>query len=172
MQRETRGIIAVRGPKYCPPPPLDLGMAIRLQGPSCFLILHTDYPGEHELENAFQLDSLDKLNKLLDACKTDFEFKPDQWCLIWPSESCLLFSWYHEHLNALKSLEVSQKVWELIGALGGWFIVWEFQCWSLYVKDFHACKLAKGNIKQINLLLSPRYFDAMNEENEDAVKLI
>ncbi|KAJ4713720.1 Ser/Thr protein phosphatase family protein, expressed [Melia azedarach] len=112
-------------------------------------------PGNHDLwcrrEGDDCLDSLEKLNKLLDACRgLGVETNPvavDGLGII------PLFSWYHESFDREKDI-TSIHIPSL-----------EMAC-----KDFHACKWpADLSSRDASLSL---YFDAMNEKNHYAIKEI
>ncbi|KAF2312548.1 hypothetical protein GH714_035034 [Hevea brasiliensis] len=130
--------------------------------------LHTDYPenlkwdrfqhvfyvpGNHDLwcrwEQDHCLDSLEKLNKLLDACRgLGVETKP---MAIEGLGIIPLFSWYHESFDREQDITGIR-----IPSL-------EMAC-----KDFRACKWPQElSSRDTSLAL---YFDAMNEENEDKIK--
>ncbi|GKV21542.1 hypothetical protein SLEP1_g31512 [Rubroshorea leprosula] len=112
-------------------------------------------PGNHDLwcrrEGDSDLDSLEKLNKLLAACRLlGVETNPvdiDGLGII------PLFSWYHESFDREKDI-TGIRIPPL-----------EMAC-----KDFHACKWPSMLSNRDTELAS--YFDAMNEENQDMVKEI
>lgn len=112
-------------------------------------------PGNHDLwcrrEEEDSLNSLDKLNKLLDACKRlGVQTSP---MIIDGLGIIPLFSWYHE------SFDKEEDITEVfIPSL-------EMAC-----KDFHACKWPEElSNRDTSLAL---YFDAMNEKNQDLIKEI
>ncbi|KAL9344228.1 hypothetical protein Peur_064659 [Populus x canadensis] len=115
-------------------------------------------PGNHDLwcrsepeGHPYYLDSLDKLNKLLDACRgLGVQTRP---MVLYGLGIVPLFSWYHESFD--REMDIAGI---RIPSL-------EMAC-----KDFHACKWPREISNRSTSLAS--YFDAMNEENEDAVKLI
>ncbi|OVA10771.1 Phosphoesterase domain [Macleaya cordata] len=112
-------------------------------------------PGNHDLwcrwEGENCLDSLEKLNKLLDECRRlGVETGPmtvDGLGII------PLFSWYHESFDKEKDI-TGIRVLSL-----------EMAC-----KDFHACKWpVELSSKDLSLAV---YFDAMNEKNQDKIEEI
>ncbi|PON53601.1 Calcineurin-like phosphoesterase domain, apaH type [Trema orientale] len=112
-------------------------------------------PGNHDLwcrrEGQDYLNSLEKLNKLIDACRTlGVEINPK---VIEDLGIVPLFSWYHESFDKEKDIP-NIRVPSL-----------EMAC-----KDFYACKwpreLSSGDA---SLAL---YFDAMNERNQNVIKEI
>lgn len=112
-------------------------------------------PGNHDLwcrrEREDYLDSLQKLNKLLEACRAlGVEINPT---VIEDLGIVPLFSWYHE------SFDKEQDITSFhIPSL-------EMAC-----KDFHACKWP-GKLSSGDTSLA-MYFDAMNERNQDVIKEI
>ncbi|KAG8662965.1 hypothetical protein MANES_01G159900v8 [Manihot esculenta] len=112
-------------------------------------------PGNHDLwcrwEQDYCLDSLEKLNKLLDACRQlGVETKP---MAIEGLGIIPLFSWYHESFDREQDITGIR-----IPSL-------EMAC-----KDFRACKWPQElSSRDTSLAL---YFDAMNEENEDEIMVI
>ncbi|KAK9278509.1 hypothetical protein L1049_028076 [Liquidambar formosana] len=112
-------------------------------------------PGNHDLwcrrEGEDNLDSLEKLNKLLDACRRLGVLTNP---MIMDGLGIIpLFSWYHESFDKEKDITGFR-----IPSL-------EMAC-----KDFHACKWPeKFSNRDSSLAL---YFDAMNEKNQDVVKAI
>uniref|UniRef100_A0A1D1YJW5 Uncharacterized protein L509 n=2 Tax=Anthurium amnicola TaxID=1678845 RepID=A0A1D1YJW5_9ARAE len=112
-------------------------------------------PGNHDLwcrrEGGIYLDSLEKLNALLDACREiGVETSPG---IVDGLGIVPLYSWYHESFDKEKDIT-------------------GFQIPSLQMvcKDFHACKWPQEfSNKDLSLAL---YFDLMNETNHDSVKEI
>ncbi|KAL5725444.1 hypothetical protein ACHQM5_008586 [Ranunculus cassubicifolius] len=105
-------------------------------------------PGNHDLwcrsngEKTMYLDSIDKLNELLIACrKIGVKTSPD---IIHGVGIIPLFSWYHQSFDKEKDI-TSIRIPSL-----------EMAC-----KDFHACKWP-GELSSRDLSLA-LYFDAMNE---------
>lgn len=115
-------------------------------------------PGNHDLwcrsepeGHPYYLDSLDKLNKLLDACRgLGVQTRP---MVLYDLGIVPLFSWYHESFD---------REMDIAGI--------RIPSLEMVCKDFHACKWPREVSNRSTSLAS--YFDAMNEENEDAVKLI
>ncbi|KAI5559761.1 hypothetical protein BDE02_17G135000 [Populus trichocarpa] len=115
-------------------------------------------PGNHDLwcrsepeGHPYYLDSLDKLNKLLDACRgLGVQTRP---MVLYGLGIVPLFSWYHESFD---------REMDIAGI--------RIPSLEMVCKDFHACKWPREISNRSASLAS--YFDAMNEENEDAVKLI
>ncbi|KAJ6861821.1 hypothetical protein NC651_037777 [Populus alba x Populus x berolinensis] len=115
-------------------------------------------PGNHDLwcrsepeGHPYYLDSLDKLNKLLDACRgLGVQTRP---MVLYGLGIVPLFSWYHESFD---------REMDIAGI--------RIPSLEMVCKDFHACKWPREISNRSTSLAS--YFDAMNEENEDAVKLI
>ncbi|KAJ8750191.1 hypothetical protein K2173_014106 [Erythroxylum novogranatense] len=112
-------------------------------------------PGNHDLwlrrDKEQYLDSLEKLDKLLDACRAvGVETKP---MVIDNLGIVPLFSWYHESFD--REMDITGV---RIPSL-------EMAC-----KDFHACKWP-GMLSNGDMSLA-LYFDAMNEVNENEIKLI
>ncbi|KAK8599633.1 hypothetical protein V6N13_077546 [Hibiscus sabdariffa] len=111
-------------------------------------------PGNHDLWSRWEtedLDSLEKLNKLLDACKQlGVETNP---VVIDGLGIIPLFSWYHESFD---------KEDDITGV--------RIPSLDLACKDFHACKWP-GNLSNRDTSLS-LYFDTMNEKNQNTVKQI
>lgn len=109
-------------------------------------------PGNHDLwcrrPKQDQLDSLEKLNKLLDACRgLGVDTNPmalDALGII------PLFSWYHESFDREEDI-ISIRIPSL-----------EMAC-----KDYHACKWP-GELSSRDTSLA-LYFDAMNEKNQDVI---
>ncbi|KAL5562991.1 hypothetical protein UlMin_032738 [Ulmus minor] len=107
-------------------------------------------PGNHDLwchwEGEDYLDSLEKLNKLLDACKAlGVEINP---MVINELGIIPLFSWYHESFDKEKNI-TSIRILSL-------------------EMDFHACKWPKElSSGDTSLTL---YLDEMNEINQSAIK--
>ncbi|KAL9437775.1 hypothetical protein AB3S75_023611 [Citrus x aurantiifolia] len=112
-------------------------------------------PGNHDLwcrgeENDFP-DSLEKLNKLLDACRgLGVEINP---VVIDGLGIIPLFSWYHESFDREKDIS------------GIRILPLEMAC-----RDFHACKWP-GDLSSRDASLS-LYFDAMNENNQEVINEI
>ncbi|XP_028756542.1 uncharacterized protein LOC114715817 [Neltuma alba] len=112
-------------------------------------------PGNHDLwcrrDGENYVDSLEKLNKLLDACKSlGVETNP---MVIDDLGIVPLFSWYHESFDKEQDIEGLR-----IPSL-------EMAC-----KDFHACKWPRGlSNGDISLAL---YFDGMNERQQNVVEEI
>ncbi|RZB61984.1 hypothetical protein D0Y65_044322 [Glycine soja] len=112
-------------------------------------------PGNHDLwcrrEGQNYVDSLEKLNKLLDACeRIGVETNPT---VIDEIGIIPLFSWYHESFDKEKDITGFR-----IPSL-------EMAC-----KDFYACKWPKGlSNGDMSLAL---YFDAMNDKQIDVIKEI
>ncbi|CAN4085364.1 unnamed protein product [Withania somnifera] len=110
-------------------------------------------PGNHDLwlrrEKENYIDSLQKLDKLLDACqRLGVETNPS---IIDGLAIIPLFSWYHESFDREKDLTGIH-----IPSL-------ELAC-----KDFRACKWPSGLISGDNSLAT--HFDAMNDKNQDRVQ--
>ncbi|EEF36783.1 conserved hypothetical protein [Ricinus communis] len=111
-------------------------------------------PGNHDLWCRWDqdrcLDSLEKLNKLLDACRIlGVETTP----MILDGLGIIpLFSWYHESFDREEDITGIR-----IPSL-------EMVC-----KDFHACKWP-GDLSSRDTSLA-LYFDAINEENGDKIKV-
>ncbi|KAJ6370638.1 hypothetical protein OIU77_001198 [Salix suchowensis] len=115
-------------------------------------------PGNHDLwcrsvpaGHPYYLDSLEKLNQLLDACRgLGVQTRP---MVLFGLGIAPLFSWYHESFDREMDI-ASIRIPSL-----------EMVC-----KDFHACKWPRElSNRDTSLAL---YFDAMNKENEDAIKLM
>lgn len=112
-------------------------------------------PGNHDIwcrrEGQNYVDSLDKLNKLLDACAgLGVETKPR---VIDGIGIIPLFSWYHESFD---------KEEDITGI--------RIPPLEMVCKDFHACKWPTGlSNRDASLAL---YFDAMNKENEDEIEVV
>ncbi|XP_011046109.1 PREDICTED: uncharacterized protein LOC105140812 isoform X3 [Populus euphratica] len=115
-------------------------------------------PGNHDLwcrsepeGFPYYLDSLEKLNKLLDACRgLGVQTRP----MVLDGLGIVpLFSWYHESFD---------REMDIAGI--------RIPSLEMVCKDFHACKWPREISNRSTSLAS--YFDAMNEENEDAIKLI
>ncbi|KAK6261527.1 hypothetical protein QUC31_007343 [Theobroma cacao] len=111
-------------------------------------------PGNHDLWCRWErddLDSLQKLNKLLDACRQlGVETNP---VVIDGLGIVPLFSWYHESFDREEDITGIR-----IPSL------------DMACKDFRACKWP-GNLSNRDSSLA-LYFDAMNENNQDTVKQI
>lgn len=112
-------------------------------------------PGNHDLwcrrEDHRYFDSLEKLDKLLDACqKIGVETKP---VMIDFLGIIPLLSWYHESFD--KEMDITGV---RIPSL-------EMAC-----KDFHACKWADELTNDENSLAF--FFDVMNDKNNDLVEEI
>ncbi|XP_057968690.1 uncharacterized protein LOC131158103 isoform X3 [Malania oleifera] len=110
-------------------------------------------PGNHDLwcrrEGKDYVDSLEKLDKLLDACRgLGVETKP---MIIDDLGIIPLFSWYHESFDRERDITGIH-----IPSL-------EMAC-----KDFHACKWP-GELSNRDTSLA-LYFDKMNEKHQDSVK--
>ncbi|CAN1846316.1 [Acyl-carrier-protein] phosphodiesterase PptH, partial [Linum perenne] len=112
-------------------------------------------PGNHDLwcrkEGEDYLDSLEKLNKLLGACRgLGVETQP---LVINGLGIIPLFSWYHESFD--KETDIT----------GFRIPPLEMAC-----KDYHACKWPEDlSIRDDSLSL---HFDAMNKGNKERIKLI
>lgn len=109
-------------------------------------------PGNHDLwcrrEGGKFLDSLEKLNALLDACSDlGVETSPK---VVEGLGIIPLFSWYHESFDREKDV-TGVRIPSL-----------EMAC-----KDFHACKWPPQIKNSISLA---HYFDMMNEKNNNAVE--
>ncbi|CAK9164342.1 unnamed protein product [Ilex paraguariensis] len=109
-------------------------------------------PGNHDLwcrwEKDDELDSLEKLNRLLDACtRLEVQTKP---MVIDGLGIIPLFSWYHESFDREKDIT------------GVRMLSLEMAC-----KDFHACKWT-GELSKADSSLAS-YFDAMNEKTQDRI---
>ncbi|TYG43184.1 hypothetical protein ES288_D12G317400v1 [Gossypium darwinii] len=111
-------------------------------------------PGNHDLWCRWEtedFDSLEKLNKLLDACKQlGVETNP---AVIDGLGIIPLFSWYHESFDREDDI-VAVRIPSL----------------DMACKDFHACKWP-GNLSNRDTSLA-LYFDLMNEKNQNTVKQI
>ncbi|XP_021292045.1 uncharacterized protein LOC110422453 isoform X1 [Herrania umbratica] len=111
-------------------------------------------PGNHDLWCRWErddLDSLQKLNKLLDACRQlGVETNP---VVIDGLGIVPLFSWYHESFDREEDITGIR-----IPSL------------DMACKDFRACKWP-CNLSNRDTSLA-LYFDAMNENNQDTVKQI
>ncbi|TYI53287.1 hypothetical protein E1A91_D12G309000v1 [Gossypium mustelinum] len=111
-------------------------------------------PGNHDLWCRWEtedFDSLEKLNKLLDACKQlGVETNP---AVIDGLGIIPLFSWYHESFDREDDI-VGVRIPSL----------------DMACKDFHACKWP-GNLSNRDTSLA-LYFDLMNEKNQNTVKQI
>ncbi|KAK4283287.1 hypothetical protein QN277_000253 [Acacia crassicarpa] len=112
-------------------------------------------PGNHDLwcrrEGENYVDSLEKLNKLLDACKSlGVETNP----MVVDNLGIIpLFSWYHESFD---------KEQDIAG--------FRIPSLEMVCKDFHACKWPKGlSNGDTSLAL---YFDGMNERQQTVIKEI
>lgn len=109
-------------------------------------------PGNHDLwrrsKGEKHLDSLEKLNRLLDGCKRlGVETSP---MMVDGLGIIPLFSWYHESFDKEKDIT------------GVRILSLEMAC-----KDFHACKWPDElSSKDVSLAL---YFDAMNEQNQHKI---
>ncbi|TKY44972.1 hypothetical protein E2542_SST31256 [Spatholobus suberectus] len=121
---------------------------------ACQLFEHVFYvPGNHDLwchrEGQNYVDSFEKLNKLLDACKRiGVETNP---MVIYEIGIIPLFSWHHESFDKEKDITGFR-----IPSL-------ETAC-----KDFYACKWPEGlSNGDISLAL---YFDAMNDKQMEVIK--
>ncbi|XP_030472415.2 LOW QUALITY PROTEIN: uncharacterized protein LOC115690261 [Syzygium oleosum] len=112
-------------------------------------------PGNHDLwcrrESENYLGSLEKLEKLLDACKR-LGVKTDP-MVIGSLGIIPLFSWYHESFDREEDI-TSFRIPPL-----------EMAC-----KDYHACKWPEELSNKDTSLAS--YFDAMNEDNMDVMEVI
>ncbi|XP_059453472.1 uncharacterized protein LOC132184010 isoform X3 [Corylus avellana] len=111
-------------------------------------------PGNHDLwcrDGQDNDDSLEKLNKLLDACRgLGVETNP---MVIDGLGIIPLFSWYHESFDREKDIT------------GFYIPSLEMAC-----KDFHACKWP-GELSNGDTSLA-LYFDAINENNLNEIKEI
>ncbi|XP_030938098.1 uncharacterized protein LOC115963286 isoform X1 [Quercus lobata] len=112
-------------------------------------------PGNHDLwcrrEGEDYVDSLQKLNKLLDACRVlGVETNP---MVVDGLGIIPLFSWYHESFDREK---------DITGIC--------IQSLEMACKDFHACKWPAG-LSNGDTSLS-LYFDAINEKSLNVVKEI
>ncbi|EYU34188.1 hypothetical protein ABFS82_03G030600 [Erythranthe guttata] len=110
-------------------------------------------PGNHDLwlrrEETPFLDSVDKLEKLLDECrKIGVITKPT---IVGGLGIIPLYSWYHESFDAEKDIT-------------------EFRIPSLEMacKDFHVCRWPDGLQNRDNSLAL--YFDSLNDENWETVE--
>ncbi|KAI9087875.1 hypothetical protein K1719_030205 [Acacia pycnantha] len=112
-------------------------------------------PGNHDLwcrhEGENYVDSLEKLNKLLDACKSlGVETNP----MVVDNLGIIpLFSWYHESFD---------KEQDIAGI--------RIPSLEMVCKDFHACKWPKGLSNEDTSLAL--YFDGMNERQQTMIKEI
>ncbi|XP_075660352.1 uncharacterized protein LOC142630258 isoform X1 [Castanea sativa] len=112
-------------------------------------------PGNHDLwcrrEGEDYVDSLQKLNKLLDACRVlGVETNP---MVVDGLGIIPLFSWYHESFDREKDITGIR-----------------IQSLEMACKDFHACKWP-GGLSNGDTSLS-LYFDAINEKSLNVVKEI
>ncbi|KAK6249870.1 hypothetical protein SCA6_003875 [Theobroma cacao] len=111
-------------------------------------------PGNHDLWCRWErddLDSLQKLNKLLDACR---QLGVETNAVVIDGLGIVpLFSWYHESFDREEDITGIR-----IPSL------------DMACKDFRACKWP-GNLSNRDSSLA-LYFDAMNENNQDTVKQI
>ncbi|XP_050256707.1 uncharacterized protein LOC126702122 isoform X1 [Quercus robur] len=112
-------------------------------------------PGNHDLwcrrEGEDYVDSLQKLNKLLDACRVlGVETNP---MVVDGLGIIPLFSWYHESFDQEKDITGIR-----------------IQSLEMACKDFHACKWPAG-LSNGDTSLS-LYFDAINEKSLNVVKEI
>lgn len=112
-------------------------------------------PGNHDLwcrrEGEDYVDSLQKLNKLLDACRVlGVETNP---MVVDGLGIIPLFSWYHESFDQEKDITGIR-----------------IQSLEMACKDFHACKWPVG-LSNGDTSLS-LYFDAINEKSLNVVKEI
>ncbi|KAL4632849.1 hypothetical protein ACB092_04G081000 [Castanea dentata] len=112
-------------------------------------------PGNHDLwcrrEGEDYVDSLQKLNKLLDACSVlGVETNP---MVVDGLGIIPLFSWYHESFDREKDITGIR-----------------IQSLEMACKDFHACKWP-GGLSNGDTSLS-LYFDAINEKSLNVVKEI
>lgn len=112
-------------------------------------------PGNHDLwchrEGEDYVSSLQKLNKLLDACRVlGVETNP---MVVDGLGIIPLFSWYHESFDREKDITGIR-----------------IQSLEMACKDFHACKWP-GGLSNGDTSLS-LYFDAINEESLNVVKEI
>ncbi|KAK1257097.1 hypothetical protein QJS04_geneDACA019240 [Acorus gramineus] len=112
-------------------------------------------PGNHDLwcrrEGETFVDSLEKLDALLDGCRViGVETRPQ---MVEDLGIIPLFSWYHQSFDKEKDV-TGVRIPSL-----------EMAC-----KDFHACKWpSELSGKDITLA---QYFDMMNEKNRDAIEEI
>ncbi|KAK2989513.1 hypothetical protein RJ640_005405 [Escallonia rubra] len=112
-------------------------------------------PGNHDLwcrwEKDDYPDSLEKLNKLLEACRRiGVETNP---MVVDGLGIVPLFSWYHKSFDREEDI-TGVRIPSL-----------EMAC-----KDFHACKWPKELLKEDASLAL--YFDVMNNKNQDAINEI
>ncbi|XP_024030687.1 uncharacterized protein LOC112094309 isoform X1 [Morus notabilis] len=112
-------------------------------------------PGNHDLwcrrDGESYLNSLEKLNKLLEACRAlGVEINPT---VIEDLGIIPLFSWYHESFD---------KEEDITGI--------HIPSLEMACKDFHACKWP-GELSSGDASLA-LYFDAMNERNQNVVDKI
>ncbi|KAG8368682.1 hypothetical protein BUALT_Bualt15G0071100 [Buddleja alternifolia] len=110
-------------------------------------------PGNHDLwlrrEKSDYLDSLDKLDKLLEACqRLGVETKPS---VVGGLGLIPLYSWYHESFDEERDITGIR-----IPSL-------EMAC-----KDFHVCKWPDG-LKTGDTSLA-LYFDSLNDENRNIIE--
>ncbi|KAJ6735399.1 hypothetical protein OIU79_002456 [Salix purpurea] len=129
----------------CPFSRIDLSMSSMFLGIMIFGV--APCPEGHP----YYLDSLEKLNQLLDACRgLGVQTRP---MVLFGLGIAPLFSWYHESFDREMDI-ASIRIPSL-----------EMVC-----KDFHACKWPRElSNRDTSLAL---YFDAMNKENEGAIKLM